>query len=477
MKFSITLFIVLFNGLTFFSNAQSTLEWGGKFEFDLTNEKDLKFVLVDNYNHYMLSNINVDGMLAEHKIIIRKFDQKNQVVDVYKYDFPKVDAGALSNFLGSAENTNGQLAIYTESYSGKVKKKEIYQILFDKSTSAFTSSVVATYPIESNMKSGYVKVHTSLNGQFVGINYQKHAGRKDPKTDYLNVIETQTFSKVWNKDVTFQDNFRTHSFGISNSGKIALIRTDDASKSQDYLVWIDAGKTEEKTFQSQVQVHTPKIISIGNKEYLIAFNKALKGFMKDPYENLMLYDLESGTVLANDKIIGIYSHKDLVDVEIRNIFVENGEINVFTEGKLKAGTRDAKSPMGTVTIQEAYYIFTSSYMIQMSFEGAVANVKKLVIEKNNEAPLYKSFGVLKAGEDYYTNTGLYNGIHKLNPKEEKDKYLISFNVSSDPYYGKEAIQYVNQLFLHFPDSKKFIVAKTVGNNGMALVNVFYDRLP
>src|SRR5690606_18642225 len=152
----------------------------------------------------------------------------------------------------------------------------------------------------------------------------------------------QNMSTVWNKEYVFQDGFHAKSYGVSNSGNIVIVAADKAQKLQDYLVLGSASGFEKKEFSTYIELHKPTIFNIGQKEYLIAFNKDVKGIMKDPYENILLYDLESGNIIANDKAVGLYSHKDIVDVSIRNLFVENNEIVIFSEGKLKAGTKEQK---------------------------------------------------------------------------------------------------------------------------------------
>ena len=60
--------------------AQRKVDWGTRFDVDTKNEQDLQLVMKDNYNYYLASVVNHDGMLAQNQVIIRKFDQKNQIV-------------------------------------------------------------------------------------------------------------------------------------------------------------------------------------------------------------------------------------------------------------------------------------------------------------------------------------------------------------------------------------------------------------
>src|SRR5258705_9068256 len=124
------LFGLAINGIAF---GQVKYEWGEKFAYSLTEETNAQLVLADNYNIYLLTLTNVDGMMSSHKVTIRKFDQKNQLVGTFTQDFKKPDIGTLYNYLGCKEINDHQVAVFAESYSGKEKKKDIYKYVFDKS--------------------------------------------------------------------------------------------------------------------------------------------------------------------------------------------------------------------------------------------------------------------------------------------------------------------------------------------------------
>ncbi len=71
--------IILFTLCLFISAisfGQLKAEYSSSFEFKPTEENEPKFVLMDSYNSFLLSYINIDGMLSRHKVILRKFDQK-----------------------------------------------------------------------------------------------------------------------------------------------------------------------------------------------------------------------------------------------------------------------------------------------------------------------------------------------------------------------------------------------------------------
>ena len=154
MKTRILLAVAI--AFTSLSQAQVKYEEGERFKFDRVNEKDVKIVLKDNYNHYLFSAINIDGMMRQYEISFRKFDQKNHLVETFVKDYGKKDAATskadqsfLHNYLGSFEISNGKMVVITENYSGRAKIKEIFKHVFDKATGKFETSLIASYPIES----------------------------------------------------------------------------------------------------------------------------------------------------------------------------------------------------------------------------------------------------------------------------------------------------------------------------------------
>lgn len=64
-------------------------------------------------------------MLRDNRIIIRKFDQKNKLVETFTKVFNPEDVSYLNNYLGSFESSTDKIIAITESYSKKSLKKEI----------------------------------------------------------------------------------------------------------------------------------------------------------------------------------------------------------------------------------------------------------------------------------------------------------------------------------------------------------------
>jgi len=160
--------IIAFLFLCVFGNTfAQTPEWGEKFDFDSKNELEPKFVLTDNYNYYLLTVVNKYGMMSSNQIILRKFDQKNALMETITHPFPVLEGGGtLHNFLGSYAIGTEKAVVFTQSYSGKSKRDEVYQHVFDKTSKKFTSTMLMGFPIVSNSKSGDVKVKQSQNGAF-----------------------------------------------------------------------------------------------------------------------------------------------------------------------------------------------------------------------------------------------------------------------------------------------------------------------
>jgi hypothetical protein len=166
----ITVLLVLILSKSF---SQGKQEWGSKFDYNLKVEEDAKVILADNYNHYLFSIANKHGMMSQHDIIIRKFDQKNKLVNTFKQNFPNKDTYTLYNYLGSFELDKNRIVVFIDSYSNKTKKKDIHRVIFDKTTETFTSTLIVGYTFESISKSGTAFVTASQNGRYYSVVYTK----------------------------------------------------------------------------------------------------------------------------------------------------------------------------------------------------------------------------------------------------------------------------------------------------------------
>lgn len=472
MRRNIIILLALCFGTVFYAQNK---EWGSRFEFDAKTEQNPRFVLADNYNHYLLSVVNTVGMLSKSQVILRKFDQKNQLVDTYTQDFPKFDIATLHNYLGFVEAGN-KVIVFTQSYSGRAKKSDIYKHEFDKATSKFTSTLIVSYPIESAMKSGNVVLKKSENNHFIGINYTKHATKKDPEQNFITVLDEATLNVAWQKEAVFPaDNFYTQYFTITNSGKAVLLRSSRGSKAESRLTVVSADGQEDKSFGEEIRTQEPRAVSIGTQDYLMAFNSPLKGVRSGDYDSFLLYDLQAGKIIGNTKVSGFDVIKDLSEIEIKSIFIQNNEFHIFTEAKVKIVS--TKPTVGGFSASSSFddpeFKYGASHLIVMSFEGAVTLVKNLDSDPVSNSTLYHSYGLLNIKGNYCINGGYHAGVYFLSASNKYEKAasiylsLVSGEDSSTLYSSKV----VDQLMYYFNDSNKLLLARIFNEKEMSILTV------
>ena len=453
-----------------FSFAQNTVV-GPKFDFDQKSEIDPRIVLADNYNYYLFSIINRDGMMAKHEIVFRKFDQKNQLIDTYKQNFA-IDLFTLHNYRGGFELDNNKLVVFVESYSNKRKVSELIQYTFDKKTNAFDTKVVVSYPIESLSKSGDFSVSQSPSKQYFGIIYKKHNTKKEPENSDCLLLDGKSLAQLWKKSVSFSDEFYSSEKVTTNSGKIIFVREPRGYKETPYLVQISQENQENKTFEEDTRIQKPITFSIGTQDYLMCFNYKRKGVRGGDFGNFMLYDLNGGRVLKNNPIDDFNRTPKIKDVIIRKVDLENNEIRVFTEGIYESGTKPVTTSFGS-TMQEPKYNFGPAHLLVFSFEGDLKQNIKLENNPDAEPELFQSYGVMNIKGNYVVQCGLsvksnnfYYGFYKLNPNNKFEKSSISCNYSENGHYGYKNI---NQVIYYFNDTNNFLVSRLYNDGQMALV--------
>lgn len=479
--------------------AQPKMEWGSKFDYDVVNEVDPKVVMADSYNHYLISIVNKHGMQPLHTVIIRKFDQKNNLVNTFKQDFPNKDTYTLYNCLGTFELGKDKVVIFTDSYSNKTKKKEIHRIIFDKNTDTYTTTLIAGYTFESISKSGTAYVVGSQNGAYFGVVYSKFTNRKIAEVDECTLLDGHTFDVVWQKTVTFPLEFYSGDITTTNSGKLVFVKrvVDKGAKHSLYVV--DATTETDKELGADIKISKPIAISIGTQDYLIAFNfKA--SFREWAYSNIMLYDLQLGKIITNDEINIFPGIKDIQEVRYNYVNIHDNQIDLFAECKYQIGSKPSGSPSfaSDPKFNEAVYGFGSGTLIVMDKAGKVLNNNKFTDGRAMpfSNALVDNFGVLNYKGDYYINTFTF--------REEKHRlieYAVfnqlvgpTFKTSTQklqfPYYntsgggdsddeiddtkgnaysgGSIVHQFVNYL----PDSKRLLFAKYFGDGKVAFVSYF-----
>ncbi len=451
-------------------NAQNKAQFGEKFSYVLAEETNPQIVLADSYNHYLLSITNVDGMLASHKVTVRKFDQKSQLVDTYTQEFKKLDNGTLYNYLGTKELSNTQVAVFAESYSGKEKKKDIYQYLFDKGTGKFTTTLVVSYPIESAMKSGTTTLATSDNGRYVGF-INKRDG-KSATADEVLMLDGSSAAVLWKKEVPQEDKTYIRAFTVTNSGKAVLLKAAKGLKLSNKLAVVTKDNIEEKLFDEEVMLHNPKAVSIGQADYLVDFNFAAKGLRSGDFEKFMLYDLGSGKILKNNTVKEWNAVKDITEANVTNVIIQNNELHIFTEAKAKAGTRQVKvNPMSSMTFDEPYYRYGPSHLIVMNLDGTIKSIKPFSISTNGASDFYHSFGLLNLMGKYYINAGGPYNLYELPYDDTKAaNFKLPADITNDPYKN-ESPYYVPQVMGYVKDTRKVILCRMHYDNKMSLLSL------
>lgn len=449
-----------------------TYEWGSKFNFDPQTETDPRFVLKDNYNHYLLTVSNSDGMLAKRQVTIRKFDQKNQLLETFIQQFPKFDMNTLHNYLGFAES-KGAIAVFTHDYSGKAKKEAIYSNQFDKATAKFTSTEIISSEILSASKSADVALQKSDNDRYIGITYTPYQAKGETEKVQALVLDSYTLNIVWKKEFAFADNFTLKTFAVTNSGKLVFLRSPKSTKEVNYMILASADGQEEKRLETNLVLQSIKSVSIGSQDYIVAFNYPAKTLRTgSDFSNLLLYDLKSGRALQNSKIPVFDDVKNLTEVQMQKIYFQNNEIHLFTEAKSRG---EFKPGMPGAFSQSSYgqtFTFGPAHLIITSMDGTVKSIQKLLVDDRSKANLYHSFGVVNLRGKYYINTGEYNNMYSLDGSNNYNRAEIGFiNLIQNEPFRDQKVKFVNQLVDYLPEYQQLFLGRIINEKEMALLTV------
>jgi hypothetical protein len=476
-----TLILVLASATT---SAQIKKEWGSKFDYNVNLEEDPKVVLADNYGHYLFSVVNKHGMMAQHGIIMRKFDQKNKLVNTFNQDFPEKTMFTLYNYLGSYELGKDKIVIFIDGYSNKTKKKSIHRMIFDKTTDKFTTTLVVDYTFESLSKSGTATVLASPNGNYFGIVYSKFSNRKIAEVNELTVIDGKTFDVVWQKTITFPIEFYSGDMTMTNSGKVVFIKRVVEKGQKHSLYVVDASGEADKDLGADIKISRPIAISIGTQDYLIAFN--FKASLREAsYSNIMLYDLNAGRILNNDNIDAFPGIKNIQDVKFNSVSIQNNQIALFTECKYQTGSKPSTAFPNDPKFNDPVYSFGAGMLIVMNTEGKVTKSINLLPKVPFSNGLVNNFGLLNIKGSYYMNTVAWGGDR--NNEEYPVLYQLTspnfiFNVQNiqlpiAPYQYNSSIDgefsggnYIHQFINYFQDSKKLLLAKYYGDGKVVFVS-------
>ncbi|MGV3696768.1 hypothetical protein [Flavobacterium sp.] len=475
---------------------QPKVEWGPKFDYDVKLEEDAKIVLADNYNHYLFSVANRHGMMSQHTINMRKFDQKNKLVNTFKENFPNKDTYTLYNYLGSYELGKDKMIIFIDSYSNKTKKKDIHRIVFDKNTDTFTSTLIVSYTFESLSKSGTAYVVASQNGRYFGVIYSKFSNRKIAEVDEVTVLDANSLEVAWQKTVTFPLELYSGDMTLTNSGKLVIVKRLVDKSSKHSLLVVDVNGETDKDL-GEIKISKPVSITIGTQDYLIALNESAK-IRALFYNNIMLYDLDAGRIINNDQIDFFKGINDVQDVRFKYVFVDENQIDVFVECKHQTGTKPSQGSFANdPRFNEAVFSYGQGMIVSMNREGKVLSSAKIV---GNDKPfsndLVDNFGILKYKGDYYINTyafskrnniwvehGVFNQL--VAPKYTTQTQKIRFpdylykegsDDDDDEMVDRPTGQYVgNGTYIHqfvnyFPDTRRLLFAQYYADGKVAFVN-------
>jgi len=461
-------------------SAQIKKEWGAKFDYDIKNEIDPKVVMADNYNHYLFSVVNKDGMMAQNQVIIRKFDQKNNLVNTFTQEFPYKDMFTLHNYLGGYEVGKDRIVVFTDSYSNKTKKKEIHRIVFDKNTDTFTTTLVVGYTFETLAKSGTAYIIASQNGNYFGVVYTKFSNRKIAEVSECTVIDGKTFDTVWQKTVTMGLEFATENPTLTNSGKIVFIKRVVSKSAKHSLCVVDATGEADKDLGAEIKISRPVAISIGTQDYLIAFNfKA--SYREWAYSNIMLYDLQGGRIINNDNIDAFPGIKDIQDVKYNMVNVHDNQIDIFTECKYQTGSVPSKMFPNDPKFADPVYSFGQGMLISMNSEGKVVKSMQLLPKVPYANELVYNFGLLNFKGSYYLNTAAWGGdrgsieypvLYQLvSPaftfKAQNIQFSTPYNNMDGEYGGGS---YIHEFINYLQDSRKLLLAKYYGDGKVNFVS-------
>ncbi len=456
-----------------FGFSQIKYEWGEDFEYDVKTETQPEIVLADSYNYYLLTVPTNGGVKGLGQFILRKFDQKNVLVDTYSQDLPSLDSGTLTNYLGFLENGNGKVVIFVQSYSNKAKKSAIYRLEFDKATAKLSAVELTSAPILSLMKSGTVTLKKSQNGRFMAIVYEMHRAKEEAEKSLVLMFDTASQEILWQKEFAFTDNYFTKHFAVTESGNIVFLRLVKGFKKHNYLVL--GTKEGERVIEidSEIMLQEPVAIAINSQDYILALNSNAKGIRSGDFANLLLFDLQNAKTIQNSKV-DFNSIKDIKDVQILKATVEGNEIRFFTEAKVQLDIKASVTAGGgfapTPFPSDMQRFGPSSYYV-LGLDGTILSEKKLSVDVGSPAELYHSFGLAYIKGNYYVNTGRHSGFYPLESNGGNNQSINLYRYARTSYQD-ENIRYVNQLVRYFPDSNRVIFARIKDGSKMSFVSVF-----
>lgn len=407
--------IILFS---VFYSISGQMSIGNPFNFDVKAERDVKFVMPDAKNLYLQSAVYSDYP-QDRKFYVRKFDTSNNLVGEYSQSYPgSEDRATIYEYIGAFGGSQ-KTTFLNESRLGKAKKTDVYKTVFDKETSKYTSALLGSYPFESMIKSGNTYLAISDNGRYAAVLYHSYDGRKAEKKLYLNVLDTNSSEVVWSKDLTLTDDSSMRYLAVSNSGNAIITRDPSDYKGSSKVIFISKDDQQEKTFEGDLIIYQPYLFSMGDKEYLFAFDAPNRN-SKDYYTNLLLYDLSDGQIVSNEKV-NEYTNLKKPDVAIiRKVYYQNNQFQIFTEAKYSVGTTS------TGMFPEPIYSYGKSLALALDETGKIVRHTSIGSSSYNSGiDNYRSYGLLNVQGNYSINDYGSNAINELSSSDYKKttKYI------------------------------------------------------
>ncbi|PWN70205.1 hypothetical protein C1631_009450 [Chryseobacterium phosphatilyticum] len=353
------------------SFAQTKVTEGTKFSVDANLETDDKLVLADDYNSYMFSAINIDGLMRNvyphKKLLMRKLDQNGSLVDTYTKDYANKTNGVLHNYLGSQQIDDDKFVAFTEEYFGKENRKEVFQHVFSKKDGTFTTKSIAKYSIESANRSGTTYVLFSENGKYAAVFNDRFANKKTDNINDVLVMDLRTLSPVWNKEITLSSDYVEKSLALTNSAKIVVLRKAAGWKESYKLELVSNTEDRDLPFDDKYIPEKLYAISKNDNDYLISFGrkKAAVTIGASTFGTVMFYDMKSGKAVISNTNLG--GDKDMNDVKVIKTIIKNDDILMAVQQETV--TRPMPSTMNR--FPDPVYKLEAGMLMKFNKEGEV----------------------------------------------------------------------------------------------------------
>lgn len=438
------------------------LSFGDYFGVQIQDGKDMKVAMTDDYATYLFSVVPKNG-IGFGQIIARKFDQKGNLMDTVIKDYKSPKIGTILNYLGSKEIDENRFVVYTEEVVAKEKTKEVFQHVFNRKSNDFSTTSIAKYDIESNIKSGSSFVKFSENNKYVAIINDRFANKKTPNIIDNLVIDLRTLNKVWQKEITLDNDFVEGEFALTNSANILVFRNPAGWATDHQLIMYSDNDVKKIPLEDKFIMNNLYPISINDQDYLISFGYfRVTRINQGEFNYMTLTDLRDGkTVKSRTELFS--TNLDINQVLVRKVSVKDKQLAIFAEIE----TKKTPASTGTNMFPESIYSYGPAYLIKVDATGNLANMIKLGSKYNNDK---------MAIFDYDSN--IFVGLK--GPNEQIDLFKFDYNTFSDvvkaievPYSSKDQSRGydVPNLTYFVPNSNKLINFRRSSTN-MSIRNTY-----